>query len=101
MNNKFDELAKNMAQSVTRRGALKKFGVGLAGIALASLFALPAHATDFKRGPLVQLSSTSPWPGCDPGGFGPGPLADNAETEPHFSVNPVNPKNLVAVWTAG
>ena len=37
MNNKFDELAKNMAQSVTRRGALKKFGVGFAGIALASL----------------------------------------------------------------
>ena len=37
MNNKFDELAKGMAQSVTRRGALKKFGVGLAGIALAWL----------------------------------------------------------------
>ena len=35
MNNKFDELAKGMAQSVTRRGALKKFGVGLAGLALA------------------------------------------------------------------
>jgi hypothetical protein len=37
MSDKFDELAKSMAQSVTRRGALKKFGVGLAGIALASL----------------------------------------------------------------
>ena len=37
MNDKFDELAMNMAQSVTRRGALKKFGVGLAGIALAAL----------------------------------------------------------------
>ena len=35
MNNKFDELSKNLAQSVTRRGALKKFGVGLAGMALA------------------------------------------------------------------
>ena len=35
MNNKFDELTKSMAQSVTRRAALKKFGVGLAGIALA------------------------------------------------------------------
>jgi hypothetical protein len=35
MNNKFDELTKNMAQSVTRRGALKKFGLGLAGMALA------------------------------------------------------------------
>ena len=28
MNNKFDELTKNLAQSVTRRAALKKFGVG-------------------------------------------------------------------------
>ena len=35
MNNKFDELTKSMAQSVTRRGALKKFGVGVAGMALA------------------------------------------------------------------
>ena len=35
MNNKFDELTKSVAQSVTRRGALKKFGVGLAGMALA------------------------------------------------------------------
>ena len=37
MNDKFDELTKGLAQSVTRRGALKKFGVGFAGIALASL----------------------------------------------------------------
>ena len=35
MNNRFDELAEGLAQSVTRRAALKKFGVGLAGIALA------------------------------------------------------------------
>ena len=45
MNNKFDELAKGLAQSVTRRGALKKFGVGLASIALALLgFANNANA---------------------------------------------------------
>ena len=31
MNDQFDELAKGLAQSVTRRGALKKFGFGLAG----------------------------------------------------------------------
>ena len=35
MTNKFDELTKSLAQSVTRRAALKKFGVGLAGMALA------------------------------------------------------------------
>jgi len=35
MNNQFDELTKGMARSVTRRAALKKFGVALAGIPLA------------------------------------------------------------------
>jgi hypothetical protein len=35
MNNKFDKLAKGLAQSVTRRQALKRFGAGLAGMALA------------------------------------------------------------------
>ena len=34
MNTKFDEFTKGVAQSVTRRGAFK-FGVGLAGMALA------------------------------------------------------------------
>src|SRR3954447_910928 len=35
MNNKFDKLTKQMAQSVTRREALKVFGAGVAGMALA------------------------------------------------------------------
>ena len=43
MNNKFDEPTKSLAQSVTRRAALKQFGVGLAGLALAC-FGLPNKA---------------------------------------------------------
>src|SRR5262249_39204501 len=40
-----DELTKGMAESVTRRAALKKFGVGLAGMALACFgLANQAHA---------------------------------------------------------
>ena len=35
MNNKFDELAKGLAQPATRRQALKKFGVAAAGALLA------------------------------------------------------------------
>jgi hypothetical protein len=35
MSNQFDELTKNLAQSVTRRQALKRFSLGLAGLALA------------------------------------------------------------------
>lgn len=37
MNNQFDTLTKSMAQSVTRRAALRKFGIGLASIALTTL----------------------------------------------------------------
>ena len=37
MNHQFDELTKNLAQSVTRRAALKRCGLGLASIALARL----------------------------------------------------------------
>lgn len=36
MKERFDELTKQMAQSVTRRQALKKFSLGLAGMALAA-----------------------------------------------------------------
>src|SRR5437867_3126849 len=44
MNDKFDELAKGLAQSVTRRGALKKFGVALV-MPVAFIFArLDANA---------------------------------------------------------
>lgn len=35
MNDKFDALAKGLAQSMTRKQALKRFGFGLAGMALA------------------------------------------------------------------
>src|SRR5262249_11368929 len=47
------------------------------------------------------ISTTSPWPGCEPGGFPPLALTDDVEVEPHFAVNPANPKNVVAVWAAG
>ena len=47
MNEKFDELAQDQAQSVTRRRAMKKSGIGLAGIVLASLgLANKAEARD-------------------------------------------------------
>jgi hypothetical protein len=48
MNEKFDELAKGLAQSGTRRQALKKFGVGLAGVALAC-FGLTSVAKADKK----------------------------------------------------
>jgi len=62
MNNQFDKLAKELAQSVTRRGALKKFSAGLAGIALAALgLAARAHADP----PVFQCHCKDGYPfGC-------------------------------------
>lgn len=37
MNDKFDELARALAQPLTRRAAVKRFGLGLAAFALATL----------------------------------------------------------------
>jgi hypothetical protein len=46
MNDKFDELAKAMAQPVARRAALKKFGVGCAAVLLTAFGLAPrADAT--------------------------------------------------------
>ena len=53
MKDKFDELAKGLAQSVTRRGALKKFGVGLAGIIFASLGLANGAKADPYSGPIT------------------------------------------------
>jgi len=61
MNDKFDELTKNIAQSVTRRGALKKFGAGLVAMTLASL-AFPNRARAGK--PLYHCQCQKPDFGC-------------------------------------
>jgi hypothetical protein len=51
MKNQFDELARGLAQSTTRRQALKKFGLGLAGMALAC-FGLAKRA-EAEKGPCL------------------------------------------------
>ena len=49
MNDKFDQLAKGVAQSVTRRQAFKRFGFGLLGMALAG-FAFSGKAACMSSG---------------------------------------------------
>ena len=66
MNDKFDELAKGLAQSVTRRWALKKFGGGLAAIALASL-GLAKKAQAHPKRPHFTCHCNRIYAGCDPG----------------------------------
>jgi len=62
MKNQFDELTKGLAQSTTRRLALKKFGNGLAGIALAFL----GLANKAEAKPQFQCVCSAVDYGCDP-----------------------------------
>ena len=71
MDNKFDELTKSMAQSVTRRAALKKFGIGLAGVALACLGLTnkaQAQTTCLPRGSYCAKNSDCCSDQCTKGG---------------------------------
>jgi hypothetical protein len=104
MNHPFDELIKDLAQSVTRRAVLKQFSIGLAGLALAIVVALPAPALATSRGPLIELSRPNAVGGCNDGFALDLPatswtLDDAFDT--FIAVNPVNPKNIVATWTQG
>ncbi len=71
MDNKFDELTKVMAQSVSRRQALRRFGVGITGIALAC-FGLAEKA---QAGRFCKPSNCYPpcpqGTKCSGGGWGP------------------------------
>jgi hypothetical protein len=75
MNNKFDELAKDLAQSVTRRQAFKKFGVGLAGMVLACFGlankAKAGHSGCLPKGSFCGVNSLPCCPGlkCKDNGY--------------------------------
>jgi len=98
MNNQFDERAKSLAESVTRRGALKKFGVGLAGMAL-SIFGLLSwlradsqvlanHEPATAQRPEAKAKETAP--------SLPAPPAGVTELKfNEFFVNPVGARGLV------
>lgn len=101
MKNKFDELTRSLAQSVTRRAALKKFGGGLAGVALACLLGLCFRAPAATLGPLIELSRPSAVGACDDGFRLPGTMTVNDAAETMLVVNPVNSSNLVVVWIQG
>jgi len=60
MDEKFDELARSLAQSVTRRGALKKFSIGLAGVIFTSLGLTKAEAGNGQW----RCDCSAPYYGC-------------------------------------
>ena len=63
MNDKFDELTKGLAQSVTRRHALRHFGIGLACAVLGALGL--AKSAEAKPGHRCHCKKP-PYYGCDP-----------------------------------
>jgi hypothetical protein len=106
VNNRFDQLAKNLAKAVTARGALKKFGVGfpclactLRSLAAIALFAIQTCASSFRVGPLILVSKDpDPLAGCDTGFRPPGNMNFDDEFETRLVVDPTNPRHLVATW---
>ena len=60
MNRQSDELTRNMAQSVTRRASFKKFGLGLAGMAVAA-FSLAAAADGAGDPAPAKTPAAIPW----------------------------------------
>src|SRR5262245_49686162 len=101
MNTRPDDLTESLAQSVTRRGVFKKFGVGLAGTVLTTLLAIPTGAPAATLSPVIELSRPNAVGTCDDGITGPGPGTINDAAESYVVVNPVNPKNIVVAWIQG
>src|SRR6266516_344512 len=86
MNDKFDELAKNVAHSVT---------CAIACLVLAA----SACASGFQLGPLIQVSKDPDvLAGCDTGFRPPGNMNFNDEFETRVAVDPTNARHLVATW---
>ena len=102
MDQQFDELTKSLVRSVTRHGALEKFGFGVAALALITSFLVPSGGTASPLGPLIELSRPNAVGTCDTGFSGPPATWTLDDTlEPFMAVNPVNPKNIVVVWIQG
>jgi hypothetical protein len=64
MKNQFDELTKSLAQSVTRRQALNKFGVGLAGIVVGGARKRCRADTDCSQNKICTDFNPNGWGVC-------------------------------------
>ena len=96
-NYKIHELGKGLAQSIMPRVSFQKFGLTAACIALALLGLVPAHANDFKPGPLLNLGDSDVLHVCPEYFQG----SSIIEVESSIVVNPTNPKNIVLAWMQG
>jgi hypothetical protein len=101
MNNRFDELTKSLARSLTRRAGLKRFRTRGTGMVLTSFWLmLSTSGQTLPLGPLVELSRPNAVGTCD-SGFHAVPMSLDDGTETSLAVNPANPNNVVAAWIQG
>src|SRR5438093_10198566 len=90
MNDQFAELTNGLARSVTR---------ALLCLAVAALLGVEVRASNFKLGPLIQVSKEpDSLAGCDTGFRPPGNMNFADEFETRMAVDPTNTKHLVATW---
>jgi hypothetical protein len=66
MNNTFDELARNVAESVSRRQALRRFGAGFVGFVLAWMGLANKVEADPKPKFICDCSGSVAFYGCNP-----------------------------------
>src|SRR5690242_2422587 len=101
MNHPFDELIRNITPSATRRGAPRKCSPGCASLTLLLAVTIGCKAATLS--PLVALSRPNAVGTCDdnfvtlPGSS----MGLDDSFEPFMAVNPVDPRNIVVVWTQG
>lgn len=73
-------------------------------LTILAMVGAPFVWADFTPGPLVQVSSVSPFGALGDCGYFPGTIPEpgvgfvNSEVEPWVVVNPMNPYNIVAFW---
>ncbi len=99
MKENIHEPAGSLAQCMKPQ-PLKAVRVGLGTLALAALTAT-AWAQFTSLGPLAEVSLPNPLAGCNDGFVIPGNMTGNDSFEPCIAINPLNPANIVAIWTGG
>lgn len=75
---------------------------GVLALAVIDLATAWADPPKFTKGPLVQVSGTSPFASCTEDNVAgqPGTNFLNSEVEPWVDVNPTDPRHIVGGWQA-